>query len=180
MVLGNCFPTQALVEAWKEKGFDKEMGKGESKWSKCFSSKPWSVWYFHRNMWNRRVDYYRQMYYIIILYWYYKMCQYRDLEWLLSLSQAVPERRECKQTWLVTKYTFQWRDMICGVGCGFPWGQSGRGHCPNSSAPGSCQGSFGRLGHAGALDRWSCQQLTILGEDWQYNRNMMARINSKR
>lgn len=27
MVLGNSFPTQALVEAWKEKGFDKEMGE---------------------------------------------------------------------------------------------------------------------------------------------------------
>lgn len=27
MVLRNSFPTQALVEAWKEKGFDKEMGE---------------------------------------------------------------------------------------------------------------------------------------------------------
>lgn len=29
-------------------------------------------------------------------------------------------------------------------------GQGGCGHCPNGSAPGSCESSSGRLGHAGA------------------------------
>ena len=33
-------------------------------------------------------------------------------------------------------------------------GQGGCGHCPNGSAPGSCESSSGRLGHAGAPLRW--------------------------